>query len=90
MQPLYSSLTDDEKEVFRLYKGNKPFDTEQCFTDHLNTTLGKESVLPSQWEGKAQLLDSIIAKSSANEDVLLYRATIDEVDPIAWTDFSSR
>ncbi|WP_331343833.1 ADP-ribosyltransferase [Cellvibrio sp. UBA7661] len=81
MQPLFESLSIVEKEVFSLYKGNSPFDKEQCFADHINTTLSQKSNLPSLWEDKAKLLDSLIINATESQEVMLYRATVDAYLP---------
>jgi hypothetical protein len=79
----FESMTSEEKEVFRLYKGNSPFDGKQCFADHLNTSLATGQSLGFNWQEKTAALDSIIERSASLQDTTVYRATLEMYVPSA-------
>lgn len=72
----FQSMTSEEKEAFRLYKGNSPFDGKQCFADHLNTSLATDQPLGLKWQEKMASLDSIIERSPSLQEATVYRATL--------------
>ena len=63
--------------VYRLYKGNSPFEGQSCFADYLNGLLREGKDLPMPWMQAATELDALIAASPLTEHVTLYRATVD-------------
>lgn len=71
------TLTQAQQAVFKLYKGNGPFQNQQCFADFLNTTLGCGQQLPPQWEAHAIELDGLIQASLLPSSTKLYRAMLD-------------
>ncbi len=74
----YENLTDLQKMAFNLYKGNSPFDGQQCFADYLNQTLRRRESLNPEWEEKATTLDQIVNLNVSKDCVILYRATFDD------------
>jgi ADP-ribosyltransferase exoenzyme len=66
-----------DKEVFRLYKANSPFDGQQCFADYLNQCLREGTPLQEPWSSAASELAGLIARSTLTQATVLYRATID-------------
>lgn len=64
-------------EVYRLYKGNSPFDGQLCFADFLNQSLRDGVQLSPSWTIASQQLDALIANSIARSPMTLYRATVD-------------
>ncbi len=73
----FVDLTLEEKETFRLYKGNSPFGGRQFFADHLNTSLATGQQLEPDWEQQAKNLDSLIAKSASSHETVVFRATLE-------------
>ncbi|MEN5286260.1 ADP-ribosyltransferase [Stenotrophomonas lactitubi] len=73
----FQNMTDDEKETFRLYKSNSPFDGEDFFANHVNTSLATNQPLGSKWQEKIASLDSIIERSPSPQETTVYRAMLE-------------
>ena len=74
----HESLEIHQQKAFDLYKGNSPFDGEQCFAHHLNKQLREGVKLKPKWEVIAQNLESIRELDNSEIERVLFRATFDD------------
>jgi hypothetical protein len=69
----YTQLTEEEKVIFNKYKSN-----EKSFCYNLNNNL-RSNTLNNEQLTQTEILDGIILQYTHNDEIVLHRATIEEL-----------